>query len=441
MHSIVELVLDQLVVRGGAPLHGTVRISGAKNSGLPMLMASLLSEEPLRISNIPYLQDVSTALDLLCRLGAAVELDETTDIVVCTREVSNFCATYELVETMRASILVLGPLLARFGEAQVSMPGGCAIGARPIDLHIAGLKALGARIKVADGYIQATADRLHGAHIFMDTVSVTGTENLMMAATLAMGTTVIENAAQEPEVVDLANCLNGMGARIAGAGTSKLIIDGVEQLNAHHHTIIADRIEAGTFLVAGAVTGGQVTVRDVQPENMVAVLEKLNDAGAEINLGIDWISLEMKGNRPQSVNIRTAPFPGFPTDMQAQMLMLNCIAKGSGAITETIFENRFQHVQELKRMGASVAMHGSTAYVTGVDTLYGARVTATDLRASACLAIAGLVATAETVIEKIHHVDRGYHCIEEKLSQLGADITRVHDHGGRSVSTVNTPCA
>ena len=425
--------MDQLIVKGGYPLHGKVRISGAKNSGLPILICSLLSEQPLRVNNIPHLQDVTTALDLLGRLGAAVELDESMAVEVNARPVSNFRATYEIVETMRASILVLGPLLARFGQAQVSMPGGCAIGSRPIGLHIAGLKALGARFDMEDGYIQATADKLHGAHIFMDTISVTGTENLMMAATLAKGTTIIENAAQEPEVVDLANCLNGMGACIEGAGTSKIIIDGVDSLGGYNHTIIADRIEAGTYLVAGAVTGGDVKVCDVQPENLVAILEKLNDAGAQISTGHNWVQLEMQERRPLAVNIRTAPFPGFPTDMQAQFLMLNSIANGSGSVTETIFENRFQHVQELQRMGASINMNGSTAFVTGVDSLKGARVTATDLRASACLALAGLVASSQTVIQKIHHIDRGYNCIEEKLSQLGAHITRVHDRGGQVV--------
>lgn len=427
--------MDQLIVKGGFPLQGKVRISGAKNSGLPILISSLLSERPLRVSNIPHLQDVTTALDLLGRLGATVELDESMTVEVNTSHVNNFRATYEIVETMRASILVLGPLLARFGQAQVSMPGGCAIGSRPIGLHIAGLKALGAEFDMEDGYIQATAKRLHGAHIFMDTVTVTGTENLMMAATLAKGTTIIENAAQEPEVVDLANCLNGMGACIEGAGTSKIIIDGVDQLNGCSHKIIADRIEAGTYLVAGAVTGGDVRVVDVQPENLVAILEKLNDAGAHISTGPDWIQLNMNGNRPKCVSVRTAPFPGFPTDMQAQVLMLNCVASGSGSITETIFENRFQHVQELQRMGAAIAMNGSTAFVTGVDSLKGAQVTATDLRASACLALAGLVASSQTVIQKIHHIDRGYNCIEEKLSQLGAHITRVHYiGGGRSAS-------
>ncbi len=433
--------MDQLIVKGGYPLHGNVKISGAKNSGLPILIASLLSDQPLRVSNIPHLQDVTTALDLLGRLGAAVELDENMTVVVSASQVRNFRATYEIVETMRASILVLGPLLARFGQAQVSMPGGCAIGSRPIGLHIEGLKALGANIDMEDGYIQATASRLHGAHIFMDAITVTGTENLMMAATLAKGTTVIENAAQEPEVVDLADCLIGMGAQIEGAGTSRVVIEGVDRLHEHSHTIIADRIEAGTYLVAGAVTGGDVKVCDVQPENMVAVLEKLNDAGAEISVGSDWIHLEMKGRRPDCVNIRTAPFPGFPTDMQAQMMMLNCIANGSGSITETIFENRFQHVQELQRMGASIEMNGSTALVCGVDALKGAKVTATDLRASACLALAGLVANSQTVIQKIHHIDRGYNCIEEKLSQLGARITRTHDNGNSSILSAYTDSA
>jgi len=421
--------MDQLIIQGGNPLHGTVRICGAKNSGLPILISSLLSEQPLSVSNIPHLQDVTTALDLLGRLGVAVELDESMTVVVDASSVSNFRATYEIVETMRASILVLGPLLARFGQAQVSMPGGCAIGSRPIGLHIEGLKALGVQFDMEDGYIQATAKRLRGAHIFMDSVSVTGTENLMMAATLAKGTTIIENAAQEPEVVDLANCLNGMGACIEGAGTSKIMIDGVDSLGGHSHTIIADRIEAGTYLVAGAITGGDVKVRDVQPENLVAVLEKLNDAGAQINVGSDWVQLTMQDRRPNAANIRTSPFPGFPTDMQAQVLSLNCIANGSGSITETIFENRFQHVQELQRMGACIAMNGSTAFVTGVETLKGAKVTATDLRASACLVLAGLIADSQTVIQKIHHIDRGYNCIEEKVSRLGAHITRVHDLG------------
>ena len=429
--------MDKLIVTGGTPLQGRVRISGAKNSGLPILISSLLSEEPLCVDNIPHLQDVTTALDLLGRLGAKIRLDENMTLEVDSCEVNNYRATYEIVETMRASILVLGPLLARFGEAQVSMPGGCAIGSRPIGLHIAGLKALGAEFEIEDGYIQARTKGLHGAHIFMDTVSVTGTENLMMAATLAKGTTIIENAAQEPEVLDLADCLNGMGACIEGAGTSKIFIDGVDGLSAHSHTIIPDRIEAGTYLVAGAVTGGKVCVRDVQPANLVAVLDKLSECGASISTGPDWVELDMNGKRPQSVNVRTSPFPGFPTDMQAQFLMLNCIAESSGTVTETIFENRFQHVQELQRMGANIEMNGSTAVVTGVKSLKGAQVMATDLRASACLALAGLVASSPTVIHKIHHIDRGYNCIEEKLAQLGAHIERSHDANLGDLEQVN----
>jgi UDP-N-acetylglucosamine 1-carboxyvinyltransferase len=422
--------MERLIVNGGVPLEGAVRISGAKNAGLPILISSLLSEHPLRVSNIPHLKDMTTALDLLSRLGASVEVDESGSVAVNSKAVTRFRATYEIVETMRASILVLGPLLARFGQAEVSMPGGCAIGSRPVDLHIEGLIAMGAEIDLEDGYIKATAKRLHGAHIFMDTVSVTGTENLMMAATLAKGTTAIENAAQEPEVVDLAACLQGMGAKIDGAGTSRIIIEGVDSLDKQHsHHIIADRIEAGTYLVAGAVTRGRVRVRDVQPGNLVAVLDKLQEAGADISIGTDWVELSMKNKRPKGVDIRTAPFPGFPTDMQAQFLMMNCIATGNGSVTETIFENRFQHVEELKRMGASISMNGCTASVRGVEALNGARVTATDLRASACLALAGLVAKSTTVIEKIHHIDRGYTCIEEKLRKLEAQILRVHDNG------------
>ncbi len=416
----------KLIVTGGTQLVGAVRISGAKNAGLPILIASLLSAHPLRVSNIPHLQDVTTTLDLLGRLGASLELDESMSVCVDSSTVNRVRATYEIVETMRASILALGPLLARFGRAEVSMPGGCAIGSRPVNLHIEGLKAMGASIDLENGYIKATAKRLHGAHIFMDTVSVTGTENLMMAACLAKGTTIIENAAQEPEVLDLADCLIGMGAQIDGAGTSKIIIDGVDQLKGHEHKIIADRIEAGTYLVAGAITGGKVRVRDVQPNYMISVLDKLSEAGAHIRIGPDWVELNMHGKRPRSVDIRTAPYPGFPTDMQAQFLTLNCIAQGHGNVTETIFENRFQHVQELCRMGASISMNCSTASVRGVKSLYGARVTATDLRASACLALAGLVAKSQTVIEKIHHIDRGYHLIEENLSQLGAQIRRTH---------------
>ena len=428
--------MDKLIVHGGIPLNGSVRISGAKNSGLPILISSLLTDKPLMVSNIPHLQDITTTLDLLGRFGVSLELHESMAVEVDSSKVNKFRAPRELVKTMRASILVLGPMLARFGYAEISMPGGCAIGQRPVDQHIKGLKAMGASIEIEDGYIKARADNLHGAHIFMDTVTVTGTENLMMAAVLAKGTTVIENAAREPEVVDLGNCLCSMGARIDGLGTDKIIIEGVSSLGRASHKIIADRIEAGTYLVAGAVTGGRVKILDVQPENLSAVLDKLTDAGAEICLGADWVELSMNGKRPNSVNIRTAPFPGFPTDMQAQFLMLNTIADGSGSITETIFENRFMHVQELLRMGANITMVGSTAVIQGVAELKSAPVMATDLRASACLVLAGLVAKSKTVIERIYHIDRGYQCIEEKLAQLGADISRKHGH---TVEQVDAP--
>ncbi|MDE0309023.1 MAG: UDP-N-acetylglucosamine 1-carboxyvinyltransferase [Acidiferrobacterales bacterium] len=421
--------MDNLIISGGLPLNGNVRISGAKNAGLPCLVASLLSSEPLRVSNIPHLQDVTTTLDLLSRLGAKVELQEGMTVVVDSSNVANFRANYDIVQTMRASVLVLGPLLARFGHAEVYMPGGCAIGSRPINLHLGGLKAMGADIELEGGYIRATADRLHGAHIFMDISSVTGTENLMMAACLAKGTSVIDNAAMEPEVVDLAECLIGMGAKIEGAGSSRIKIEGTDSLKEHTHHLIADRIEAGTYLVAGAVTGGNITVLDVQPENLLSVIDKLQDAGAEMAVGEDYIQLSMNGRRPSAVNVRTAPFPGFPTDMQAQIMMMNCIADGTGSVTETIFENRFQHVQEFIRMGADISTSGSTVSVNGVPRLQGARVTATDLRASASLVLAGLAAESQTIIERIHHIDRGYHCIEEKLALLGAQIRRVHENG------------
>ncbi len=421
--------MENLIISGGLPLNGNVRISGAKNAGLPCLIASLLSSEPLRVSNIPHLQDVTTTLDLLSRLGAKVELQENMTVVVDSKNVKNFRANYEIVQTMRASILVLGPLLARFGHAEVYMPGGCAIGSRPINLHLEGLKAMGADIELEGGYIRATANKLHGAHIFMDISSVTGTENLMMAACLAKGTTVIDNAAMEPEVADLAECLIGMGAKIEGAGSSRIKIEGSESLKEHTHHLIADRIEAGTYLVAGAVTGGNISVLDVQPENLLSVIDKLQDAGADIVVGENYIQLSMNGKRPKAVNVRTAPFPGFPTDMQAQILMMNCIATGTGSVTETIFENRFQHVHELIRMGADISTSGSTVTVNGVSKLQGARVTATDLRASASLVLAGLAAESQTTIERIHHIDRGYNCIEERLALLGAQIRRVHDNG------------
>lgn len=422
--------MDKLIVAGGVPLRGEIRISGAKNAALPVLVSSLLVEGPLRIGNIPHLQDITTTMELLGRLGVHLVVDEKMTIEADSSKVDQLRAPYDLVKTMRASILVLGPLLARFGEAEVSMPGGCAIGSRPVNLHIKGLQAMGAEITIEDGYIKARAKRLKGARIFMDAVSVTGTENLMMAATLADGRTVLENAAREPEVVDLAHCLIRMGAQIDGAGTPEIRIDGVRKLRAAAHHVIPDRIETGTYLVAAAMTGGQVRLRHTCPLLLESVLDKLREAGAEIETGEDWISLDMRHRRLQSVNVRTAPYPAFPTDMQAQFVVLNTIAGGTGTVTETVFENRFMHVQELQRMGANIEMEGNTAIVRGVSQLHGAPVMATDLRASASLVLAGLVADAQTTIDRIYHIDRGYECIEEKLSQLGATIRRVPDPAG-----------
>ncbi len=420
--------MDKLIVTGGKPLSGEIRISGAKNAALPVLIASLLTPEPLRVSNIPHLQDITTTLGLLGHLGVSVEVDEKMVIEANAGRIDKVRAPYELVKTMRASILVLGPLLARFGEAEVSLPGGCAIGSRPVNLHVKGLQAMGADITVEQGYIKATAGRLQGARIFMDIISVTGTENLMMAATLADGTTVIENAAREPEVVDLAACLNAMGARVSGAGSDEIVIEGVGKLHRAEHRIIPDRIETGTYLVAGAITGGTIKLRNAAPRLVDSVLEKLRETGARIETGADWISLDMNSRRPEAVSVRTSPYPAFPTDMQAQFVTLNSIAHGTGTVTETVFENRFMHVQELQRMGADIVMQGNTAVVQGVDQLQGAPVMATDLRASACLALAGLVARDDTIIDRIYHIDRGYECIEEKLSQLGAQIRRVPGH-------------
>ncbi len=418
--------MDKLIVTGGATLRGEVRISGAKNAALPVLIASLLTDKPVHVSNVPHLHDITTTLELLGQLGARLVMDEKMSIEVDASTVDVLRAPYELVKTMRASILVLGPLLARFGHAEVSMPGGCAIGSRPVNLHIKGLQAMGAEISIDEGYIKASAPgRLKGARIFMDMVSVTGTENLMMAATLADGVTVIENAAREPEVVDLANCLIGMGARIKGAGGDEITIEGVPRLGGTAHPIIPDRIETGTYLVAAALTRGDVRLRNTLPATVEAVLDKLRETGAEIETGDTWIHLHMNGRRPKSVNIRTAPYPAFPTDMQAQFVVLNSIAQGTGTVTETVFENRFMHVHELQRMGADIEMEGNTAIVRGVDKLSGAPVMATDLRASACLALAGLIAESDTVIDRIYHIDRGYECIEEKLSTLGARIRRV----------------
>ncbi|MDO8891021.1 MAG: UDP-N-acetylglucosamine 1-carboxyvinyltransferase [Sulfurimicrobium sp.] len=417
--------MDKLVIQGGVPLSGEIRVSGAKNAALPILCAGLLADGTLQVSNVPHLHDVTTMIGLLGQMGMGISVDEKLGVALDARNITNPLAPYELVKTMRASILVLGPLLARFGQARVSLPGGCAIGSRPVDLHIKGLEAMGAKISIEHGYINASAGRLRGARIFMDLVTVTGTENLMMAATLAEGVTVLENAAREPEVVDLAECLKAMGANIEGAGTDIITIRGVERLHGASYSVMPDRIEAGTFLVAAAATRGKVRLRNMRPEIFDALLDKLHEAGAVIETGTDWVSLEMSGPI-KSVNIRTAPYPAFPTDMQAQFMTLNTVAQGAATMTETIFENRFMHVQELRRLGADIEVEGNTAVVRGIPELSGATVMATDLRASASLVIAGLVAQGETTVERIYHLDRGYECIEEKLSQLGARIKRVH---------------
>ncbi|MGA0973972.1 MAG: UDP-N-acetylglucosamine 1-carboxyvinyltransferase [Sedimenticolaceae bacterium] len=417
--------MDKLVITGGRPLNGEVRISGAKNAALPIVAATLLAETPMTVTNVPHLQDITTSMELLSQMGVELTIGERMTIEVDASTISNPVAPYELVKTMRASILVLGPLLARCGKADVSLPGGCAIGSRPVNLHIDGLRAMGAEIEVKNGIVHAKADRLKGATIVFEIVTVTGTENLMMAATLAEGTTILENAAREPEVVDLANCLIAMGAKISGAGTSKIIIEGVEKLHGAEYAVQPDRIETGTFLVAAAITGGKVKARDTDPTLLDAVLQKLRDAGAEITLGDDWIELDMHGKRAKAVDVHTAPYPAFPTDMQAQFMALNCVAEGAGVVRETIFENRFMHVQELQRMGASIAVEGNTAMVRGVDKLTSAPVMATDLRASASLIIAALAAEGETHVDRIYHVDRGYQNIEEKLQGLGARIQRV----------------
>ncbi len=418
--------MDKLQILGNGPLTGEIKISGAKNAALPILMSTLLASESTSVGNIPHLNDVTTTMELLSRLGAQLTIDEKLNIEVNNTEIKEFIAPYDLVKTMRASILVLGPLLARYGKAQVSLPGGCAIGSRPVNLHIQGLKAMGADITVENGYINASVEgRLHGAHIFMDTVSVTGTENLLMAATLAEGKTIIENAAREPEVGDLAKCLNGMGAKISGIDSATLVIEGVKELHANHHRVLPDRIETGTYLVAAAISGGKIKLRNTDPTIVEAVLLKLEEAGADITFGNDWIELDMHGKRPKAVNITTAPYPAFPTDMQAQFTVLNSIAEGTGTVTETIFENRFMHVSELQRMGANIELQGNTAICQGVNKLSGAEVMATDLRASASLVLAGTIAEGETFVDRIYHIDRGYECIEEKLLMLGAKIKRV----------------
>ncbi len=416
--------MDKLLIKGGLPLSGQIDVSGAKNAALPILAGTLLSSEPLTVRNVPQLKDVATIITLLQSMGVEVTFDEKLNVEVEASNVSKRCAPYELVKTMRASILVLGPLVARFGEADVSLPGGCAIGARPVNLHVQGLQAMGADIVVENGYIRARAGRLQGAHIVFDTVTVTGTENLMMASVLADGETLLENAACEPEVIDLANFLNAMGARVNGAGTRMIKVRGVSELGGTDHMVMPDRVEAGTYMVGAAMTGGRIRLNKVGPSHLEAVTGKLHECGAGVRIGDNWIEIDMRGRRPVAVDIRTSPYPGFPTDMQAQFCALNTIAVGTGTITETIFENRFQHVLELQRMGADIHLEGNNAVCRGVDRLTAAPVMATDLRASAGLVLAGLAAEGETLVDRIYHIDRGYERIEEKLRQLGAEIRR-----------------
>jgi len=420
-----DTALDKLLIRGGTRLEGEISISGAKNATLPILAGTLLTADTVTIGNVPHLNDVTTIIALLQSMGAMVTINDKLNIEVDGSNISERCAPYELVKTMRASILVLGPLVSRFGEADVSLPGGCAIGARPVNLHVQGLQAMGADVKVENGFIRARADRLKGTHIVFDIVTVTGTENLMMAAVLADGETVLENAAREPEVSDLADFLNMMGAKITGAGSSTIRIEGVDEVRGTAYEVLPDRIETGTYLVAAAMTGGKVRLKRTSPDCLEAVLVKLQEAGASIAVGDDWIELDMTGKRPQAVDIRTLPYPAFPTDMQAQFCAMNATAEGVGTVTETIFENRFQHVLELQRMGADIRIEGNMAISTGVERLTAAPVMATDLRASAGLVLAGLAAEGETVVDRIYHVDRGYERIEEKLNQLGASIRRV----------------
>jgi len=419
--------MDKLLITGGAPLNGELRISGAKNAALPILAATLLSEYPVSVGNIPHLHDITTTLELLGQMGVGLMVDEKMNIEVDSNSINKYEAPYELVKTMRASILVLGPLLARFGEAHVSLPGGCAIGTRPVDIHIDALIKMGADIQVEAGYIHAKVKRLKGCRLVLDKITVTGTENILMAATLAEGTTIIENAAKEPEVSDLAYFLNEMGAKISGIGTDILTVEGVEKLGTPdlHYQILPDRIETGTYLVAGAISRGRVKLKNTDPNTLDAVLDKLREAGADITTGDNWIELNMHGKRPKAVTVRTAPYPAFPTDMQAQFTALNSVAEGVGLITETVFENRFMHVQELQRMGSQIKLESNTAIISGIDRLKGAPVMATDLRASASLVLAALVADGDTLVDRIYHIDRGYDHIEEKLTQLGATIRRV----------------
>ncbi len=418
--------MDKLLIKASNPLAGSVVISGAKNAALPLLMSSLLADSECFFENVPELRDINTSVALLKELGVTAKRHADKTLALDPSQVNNFTASYDLVKTMRASILVLGPLLAKYGQANVSLPGGCAIGARPVNLHLAGLEQMGAKIDVEEGYIRASVDgRLKGAHIFMDMVSVGATENLMMAAALALGETILENAAREPEIIDLANCLNAMGAKVSGAGTDTIKVQGVEKLNGCRYRVLPDRIETGTFLIAAAVSGGKIRCENAAPETLEAVLIKLKHAGAEITTGEDWIELDMHGKRPTAVNIKTAPHPGFPTDMQAQFVALNCLAEGTGVVTETIFENRFMHVPELQRMGANIELEANSAVCNGKPRLKGAQVMATDLRASASLVIAGLVADGETLVDRIYHLDRGYEKIEAKLNGLGAEISRI----------------
>ena len=417
--------MDKLQIHGGVTLEGDVRISGAKNATLPILAGALLAEDPVIVGNVPHLQDVTTTIELLGRMGASVTLDEKMRIEVDSSTLKECFAPYELVKTMRASILVLGPLVARYGKADVSLPGGCAIGARPVNIHVAGLQAMGADIQIEGGYIRARADRLRGARLVLDAVTVTGTENLMMAATLAEGETVLDNAAREPEVVDLANFLIAMGAKIHGAGTDRIVIEGVKRLRGTQYDVLPDRIETGTYLAAAAITGGFIRAKSARPEHLEAVLVKLAEAGATVGVGENWVEVDMRHRRPKSVDVRTAPYPAFPTDMQAQFAALNTVASGVGTIIETIFENRFMHMLEMRRLGAEIRLEGNTAIIRGVEKLTAAPVMATDLRASASLVLAGLVAEGTTEIERIYHIDRGYEAIEEKLAQLGARIKRI----------------
>lgn len=419
--------MDRLLIESSPPLAGEVRISGAKNAVLPILAGTLLGSSASSLSNVPHLNDVTTTMSLLARMGCQITMGDNMRVDVDPTGINNYTAAYELVRTMRASILVLGPLVARYGQAEVSLPGGCAIGARPVNLHIEGLQAMGAQISIEGGYIKARADRLHGAQIAFDTVTVTGTENLLMAATLAKGTTVLENAAREPEIGDLANYLTGMGAKIDGIGTSTLTIEGVDELYGCEHHVVPDRIETGTFLVGAAVTRGKIKLCNTVPGNLTVVLDKLRECGAVITTGDDWIELDMQGKRPRSVSITTAPYPDFPTDMQAQFCVLNALADGTAKVIETVFENRFMHINELQRMGADMHVDGNAVTIRGVERLRGAPVMATDLRASASLILAALMADGETSVHRVYHIDRGYERIEEKFAQLGADIRRVPD--------------